>query len=57
MPERTKQGTFAKGFVKKEELAASLRAHQAAVDATRRTQREIQLQQKQKWRGERGQKT
>jgi TPR repeat protein len=30
----------AKGFLKKEDLAASLRAHQAAVDATKSPQRE-----------------
>jgi len=31
---------FKKGFVKKEDLAAALRAHQAAVDATKSPQRE-----------------
>ncbi len=31
---------FENGFVKKEDIAAALRAHQAAVDATKSSQRE-----------------
>ena len=33
-------GAFKEGFVSKEDLAATLRAHQAAVDATKSPQRE-----------------
>ncbi len=36
--------TFKDGFVSKEDLAATLRAHQAAVDATKSPQRETALQ-------------
>ncbi len=34
------QVCYAKGIVSKEDFAAALRAHQAAVDATKSTQRE-----------------
>ena len=40
---------FKEGFVKKEDLASALRAHQAAVDATKSPQREAAEQALEKW--------
>ena len=37
---KTLKENFARGFVSKEDFAAALRAHQAAVDATKSPQRE-----------------
>ena len=41
---------FKKGMVSKEDFAAALRAHQAAVDATKSPQREKGEAAKQRWR-------
>eukprot|EP00985_Skeletonema_marinoi_P025235 scaffold18325_cov110-Skeletonema_marinoi.AAC.4 len=46
---KTLMENFKGGFVQKDELAAALRAHKGAVDATKSPQREVAEEYHRKW--------